>query len=44
MKKLAALTIETEKCDVESDKIKSISKNKIATLFKNLKNYNLLLL
>ena len=41
MKKLAVL-IETEKCDVETDEIKSISENKTITLIKNNKMQSIL--
>ena len=37
MKKLAAL-IETEECDVETNEIKSVSKNKTVTSIKKNKN------
>ena len=37
MKKLAAL-VETEECDVETDKIKNVFINKTATLIKKVKD------
>ena len=37
MKRLAAL-IETEECDVETDEIKNVFKNKTVTLIKKNKN------
>ena len=38
MKKLASLT-ETEECDVKTDEIKNVFKNKTVILIKKIKNY-----